>query len=237
MDLNNLSIDNLHHAYLIEGEYEALAGEIISFLKKKGIEAEGNPDVLQKFFETISIDDSRTLKELQGQKSTSGGKKFFILGANFFGHEAANSLLKVFEEPAKDVHFFLITPNPHLLPATLKSRLSVISVANKKEINSSVLKEAKEFLNAAKLQRIKIIEALIAKFKDEDEEGEKKLKSTAIELLNAIESLFHEKYKDSMGEHIFEFEELIKVRDYLADRGASAKMLLEHLALILPTIK
>jgi len=37
-----------------------------------------------------------------------------------------------------------------------------------------------------------------------------------------------------LGVRAAHFEELLKIKDYLSDRSASVKMLLEHLALLLP---
>jgi len=137
-----LAKDNLHHAYLIEGEYDQVFPELLSYLKEHKLIA-GPNDVYQNSSETLTIDLSRLIKVQQAEKSAH---KFFILGANFFTREAANSLLKVFEEPTPGTHFFLITPNPHLLPATLRSRLHFISAENKKGIKPEVLEEAKKFL-------------------------------------------------------------------------------------------
>ena len=226
-----LAKDNLHHAYLIEGEYDQVFPELLSYLKEHKLIA-GPNDVYQNSSETLTIDLSRLIKVQQAEKSAH---KFFILGANFFTREAANSLLKVFEEPTPGTHFFLITPNPHLLPATLRSRLHFISAENKKGIKPEVLEEAKKFLAASHSQRIKIIEEFLKKFEDL-EVGENNMKSRALAWLNVIETILHDSGKDTK-EKVYEFEELAKVRDYIADRGASAKMLLEHLALILPTIK
>ena len=237
IDFSFLDKKNLHHAYLIEGEYGIVAPVLIAYLKKSKIIA-SDSDLYQSFAETFSIDLSRVIKSQQVEKSAS---KFFILGANFFGREAANALLKVFEEPTAGVHFFLITPNPHLLPATLRSRLQKVSADNKKTIIPEVSAYAKQFLGANKANRIKMLDEVIKKFKKEkeskdEETGEKGLKSWAIELLNAVEIIFHQNNLDIKSK-LFEFEELQKCRGYMSDNGASAKMLLEHLALILTTTK
>jgi hypothetical protein len=77
-----------------------------------------------------------------------------------------------------------------------------------------------------------MIGEFIEKFEDMDDSN---LKSSALELLNTIETLLYK--SGDLKDRVFEFEELAKARDYIADRGASTKMLLEHLALILPIIK
>lgn len=225
----NLKANNLHHAYLIEGEYGNVLPLLLEYFQKnKLIENAGN--VYQNSSETLNIDLSRELKATQAEKSAH---KFFILGAKFFGHEAMNSLLKVFEEPAPGTHFFLITPNPHLLPATLKSRFYILS-PDKKEVSPAVRAEAERFLHTSPTTRIKMIGEFLEKFEDLEKE-ENNMKSSAQDWLNGIETVL---YKSAdLKKYVFEFEELARVRDYLADRGASTKMLLEHLALILPIMK
>jgi hypothetical protein len=237
-----LDIDNLHHAYLIEGEYKSVFPRLLEYLIKNKL-ISGQNDVYQNTSETLNIELSRLIKSQQTEKSNH---KIFILGANFFGREAVNSLLKVFEEPTPGTHFFLITPNPHLLPATLRSRLSKLTNDDKNEIKPEVLKQAKEFLSSSKGQRITLIKDFVEQFKDLEAE-ENNIKSSALELLNGIETIFYQSFRgpspgSSFGGRtplslVYEFEELAKVRDYISDRGSAVKMLLEHVALILPVTK
>ncbi len=238
----NLDINNLHHAYLIEGDPKAVAAEIISFLEDSGVKCSGNPDVCQEFFETLSIDDSRALKSLEAEKATKGNKKFFIIGSHFFTREALNSLLKILEEPTVGAHFFLITPSPHLIIDTLRSRMSFIGNSDR-NIDKDTAEEAETFLKSNKKKRIELIEKFIKKYKDGEESS---LRSEGLKLLNAIEKNLYEAEKgrtlgiqkgSTLGSQIFEFEEIEKIRGYLSDRGASIKMLLEHLALALPELK
>lgn len=50
-------------------------------------------------------------------------KVFVILPADRLNNNAANALLKMLEEPPPDTTLLLVTARPHLLPATVKSRL------------------------------------------------------------------------------------------------------------------
>jgi DNA polymerase-3 subunit delta' len=55
--------------------------------------------------------------------SYAGGKRVFILGDADFTREAANALLKFFEEPPPDVVLLVTTAQPGRLLATIRSRL------------------------------------------------------------------------------------------------------------------
>ncbi len=55
--------------------------------------------------------------------SYAGGKRVFILGDADFTREAANALLKFFEEPPADVLLIVTTAQPGRLIATIRSRL------------------------------------------------------------------------------------------------------------------
>jgi len=55
--------------------------------------------------------------------SYAGGKRVFILGDADFTREAANALLKFFEEPPPDVVLLITTAQPGRLLATIRSRL------------------------------------------------------------------------------------------------------------------
>lgn len=228
--------NNLHHAYLIEGDPAQVSGEIISFIEDGGISCVGNPDVYQEFFETLTIENSRSLKEAGSIKSINGSKRFFVIGSYFFTREAQNSLLKLFEEPVANTHFFLITPNINLILPTIKSRMVILNSIGKVLPDTEILKIAEVFLKLSKDKRLLEIEKIIKKHKDKDEESS--LKRDALNLINAIEYNIYtnDKIKDkNIKKEIF--NEINKCRDYITDRGASTKMLLEHLAIILPLIK
>ncbi|MDD8026676.1 MAG: DNA polymerase III subunit [Acidobacteriota bacterium] len=72
---------------------------------------------------TVSIDQMRELKSLAYLKPMVGRKRVFLVDdADSMSDEAANSLLKVLEEPPLFTHIILISDNPALLLPTIKSR-------------------------------------------------------------------------------------------------------------------
>jgi len=215
--------DNLHHAYLINGDGEVVIPELCSILES------GN--VLCQSYDIFTIDDARTLKNLQIQK---GENKFFIINAKFFTREAEHALLKVFEEPADNVHFFIINSQADLLLDTVKSRMVWIDYKNEDiKNNKEMLNLAKEFLQANRNKRLKMVGQLIDAYKNN--ENMAVLKSEMVKLLNCLETLLREGI--DIKENLFIFNELRKLRCYLNLRGSSIKMIFEHLALFLPSLK
>ena len=116
-----------HHAYFIH-RFKDVVENLKDFLKNKfQINHAKNPDFHYEKFETFGIDESRALKERHLSKSfKEGSKRIFIIETSGMTHEAQNSLLKIFEEPNVNSHFFLIMPSVEVLLPTLRSRLNII---------------------------------------------------------------------------------------------------------------
>ena len=222
----------LHHAYCIEGEYDASFSALAGFLRESlCMETRGNPDVWQRRFDTFGIDESRDLIERQSRKAVSGGKTIFILGIHSITREAQNALLKIFEEPRGDTHFFLCIPNAEVLLPTLRSRMIVLpalsGVARAGNTRAADV-DPEAFLNASAPKRLVVLKKLID---DKD-------KARSVAFLNALEATLHERgaFSAMSHERAAAFEEIIRAREYLRDTAPSVKMLLEHVALSLPTI-
>jgi DNA polymerase-3 subunit delta' len=52
--------------------------------------------------------------------------KYLILGSKSFGNEAQNSLLKLLEEPPRNIEFIIISPTKSNLLPTVRSRLPIV---------------------------------------------------------------------------------------------------------------
>lgn len=216
-------IKNLeHHAYFLHSIEHAFQ-KLADFLNKEHhIVHKGNPDFYYQKFETLSIDDSRNIKELHSSKSfTEGGKRIFVIEANGITHEAQNSLLKIFEEPHEHTHFFLIMPSVEVLLPTLRSRLLILQ--SDKESDVIGIKEAENFITLSKKEKIEYVDELAERISDE-----KATKNDAQKFLAALEVVL---YKKGMEKNAVALKAILKVRDYMNDRGASVKQLLEFVAL------
>ncbi|MDO8604417.1 MAG: hypothetical protein Q7K40_03410 [bacterium] len=231
----------LHHAHVIEGAHDTLLPLLVSALEKNlGIESKGNPDFAVKFFESLGVDEARELKVSQTRASFADARKIFIIGANSFTHEAQNALLKTFEEPTEGTHFFIILPRAEMLLPTLRSRVLVVSGAIESTDDTKALAlqdfseknlggQAEKFLNASLEDRFAIAKKLAEK-----KVGETIDREVFRSLLDNIERILYSRtvgMRDDATANIF--REVFQAKTYLADRGSSPKMLLEHLAMIL----
>ena len=239
--LEHLNKNNLHHAYLLEGERDEILGEVLEFIKSLGIKVTGNADICHISLDSFKIEDARNLKSYAMERGffpaqpAQTGKKIFIISANSFLLEAQNSLLKMFEEPIENTHFFIIMPDANILLKTLASRCYFIST---KQDLVPEAKDAEKFIAMSLKNRIGFIKELLAEPEEEDEQGNEVVildstRSKALKFLNALESVLHNKI---MSKTVFDidinfFEHLFKVRKFLRMPGSSAKTLMESVAL------
>jgi hypothetical protein len=206
----------LHHAYLLVGEISSISKKLLSFLEKDvKVKISSNPDFWFGNFETFNIENAREVIERAGRKNFSEGKKVFIIATENITEEAQNSLLKVFEEPTTETHFFIISPQNILLP-TLRSRMQIILSAENKKSSESILK----MKLTERLEKVKEITEGIS---DED-----KTKQDAINFLNEIET---ELYENDLKDSVSALKVCQLARDSLYDRGAPIKMILENVVL------
>jgi hypothetical protein len=238
----HLDKKNLHHAYLIEGARDEVVPELLKFLKDIGINSGNNPDFLQITADSFKIDDARKLKSFATEKGFSvqkNAKKIFIISANSFLLEAQNSLLKMFEEPIENTHFFLVVPDVNSLLKTLVSRFYLIRTGQNLIENN----DAEKFITMSLKNRIDFIKELLTEKEGESEEGSEVviLDSTrfkALTFLNAVEKILHRKFfLQKNFSDLNPFHHFFKVREFLRMPGSSAKTLMESVALVIPDFK
>ncbi len=227
----HLDKNNLHHAYLIEGEKEQIEGEIIKFIGELGIKTSNNSDFCHISVDSFKIDDARNLKSFSKEKGLSTQKRIFLISTNNFLLAAQNSLLKMFEEPTENTHFFLIMPDAGLLLKTLASRFYLIST---KQDLIEETEDVEEFITMPLRDRIIFIKNLLKEVDDEDEEviSQKSVRFRALRFLNALEKVLHSKLVKNSS--ITCFEHFLKVRQFLSQPGSSVKSLMESIAVITP---
>ena len=82
--------------------------------------------------EELKMDDAHDIiaEAFIAEKET----KTIIIVAQNFRNEAQNALLKILEEPPKNIHFIIITRNKTALLPTIRSRLVVEDMREKSEI-------------------------------------------------------------------------------------------------------
>ena len=223
----------LHHAHIIEGVHAEVVPVLLSAIERHmGIVAKGNPDLTVLEYQSFGIDESRELSSRQSRapfadlgKSTTS-KKIFIASAQSFTREAQNALLKTFEEPTEGTYFFIVIPSLYTILPTLKSR--VVSVGHRmsdKKDETNVL--AEKFLDRTLEQRFAMIKKLT-----EVKNGESVDREKIRRILDHIERILYTRMAGLPSGDIF--REIYQTKTYLADRGSSPKMLLDHIGIVIP---
>ncbi len=115
----------------------------------KAINAGNFPDVLEisPEKEVIKIDQMRILRKVAYLKPMMGKKRVFVVvDADKMTEEAANSLLKILEEPPLFSYIILVAHNPFMIMSTIKSRCQVLnfSPVSKEEIGKILVEKGYE---------------------------------------------------------------------------------------------
>ena len=145
------------------------------------IEKGNYPDVMRLVpeKEILKIDQMRILKETAHLKPMLGKKRVFILErAERMNAEAANSLLKILEEPPGFSHIVLSTDNPFVILPTIKSRCQILSFSpiSREDIEGCLLEKGIEKSRAKVLSllvRGNLRQALSLDWKDVQAQREK----------------------------------------------------------------
>ncbi|MEX0935196.1 MAG: hypothetical protein WDZ70_02635 [Candidatus Paceibacterota bacterium] len=215
------SRDNLHHAYLIEGGVGAVE-MIRQFIEKEfDISTRTSPDVIERTFNSMGIDDARWLKAEAQLRPLSGERRFFIIHTRSITTPGQNALLKTFEEPTEGTHLFLIVPRSDTILPTLLSRVEVHVSDN---ISGD---DVEEFLKATPADRLEMTKEILEEDSDID----------PTQFITGLERYIHalwEKERDVRWEQAL--REIVMVERYMYDSSASHRFLLEHLAVVLPVL-
>jgi DNA polymerase III delta prime subunit len=198
----------MHHANLIVGSVEACLSAIPKEDRQLGT------DVLQYAFKRFGIDEARRLKQEATLRPLQRPYRTFIVVLDSITTEAQNALLKLFEDPDAAIRFYIIVPQEDMLIPTLRSRLMRLEGGTEA---AEITEPARHFLGSSYAERLTMI---AERTKEKDDVW-------ICAVLDGIEVAV-ERERDQMA-----MRELLLVRQYEKWRGASKKMLLEHLALSL----
>lgn len=228
---NKLLPVDLYHTYIVEGDPSQMGPLLLEYLYKNKHIEKGGSDLLYQTYDSFTVNDSAQVKEWHSNKGVTDGKRVCVIATKFINHEAEKSLLKMLEEPATNTHFFIIIPNASVLLDTIRSRAHVVTAENDENIAKN--SNAKSFLASSPKDRIEYVAEVIKKNKEN--EGSGGLRSEAIELIDGIERIIYQKLKTEKNKKQIQFVlgELSSAREYLGTPGASVKMILEHIALVI----
>ncbi|MBI3572165.1 hypothetical protein HY091_01355 [Candidatus Kaiserbacteria bacterium] len=219
------------HAYFIAATVEEGIESALAIIENElGMKLQGNPDVVVLRHGLFSVEDARSVAEAAASAPMVGREKAVVIAASRAYHEAQNALLKIFEEPAPGLHLFFILPSTGMLLPTLRSRVQVVR-AKEKGANA-IPAEAQEFLAASREKRSTIAKKLAT---GDDEEERRLHRDEALAIVNGVEAAAFAKFKKERGrEAAALLSDIAIVRTYLYDRSAPVRMILEHLAIVIP---
>jgi hypothetical protein len=163
--------------------------------------------------ETFGIDEARELRTLAAHKAL-GDKKIFLITSARLTLEAQNALLKTFEDPFPNTHFFLVSREEALIKPTLLSRMQTVRLPKMTDV-SVLSKEAEKFLSLPLKNRL----LFAKKFALDGESLPTFLDSLLLTLKKAKEPRL--------------LDRVYKVRRFGDDLVAAPRLVLEHLALML----
>jgi len=123
-----LRINHLNHPdvqYIFPISKQTKAEEITANIKSKAANPYRDFDI--KGHKNIPIEKIRELKNEAKYAPFEAPKRFFIItAADYLSREAANSFLKLLEEPPESLIIILITHDLNALPDTIRSRCQLV---------------------------------------------------------------------------------------------------------------
>ncbi len=178
-------------------------------LEEVGVKLVNNPDFLVIKPNTLGIDEVRELKKLASRKAL-GAEKFFLILPDKITLEAQNALLKLFEDPAPGTYFFLATREKSLIVPTLLSRMNIVFLEKTEDLN-----RVKDFYTLPLKKRL----AFASKFAEDNGD-----------LSAFLDDLIFLMKKEKQTEIL---AKAYGIRRLLRDQNIGARIVIEHLALVI----
>lgn len=208
-----------HHARLYIGQ----SLHTVGLPSEVGIQG---TDVDHIIVDTLTIGVVRAVIDTAHQTPLERPVRDFVLLAKRCTHEAQNALLKVLEEPPATARFHLVVPSESVLLPTVLSRLQLAPAEGGQGSKGEVDVRASEFIQATYAGRLELVQALAKKKETE------RMRSLVVE---TVAHILHTDTAErpSAGAQ----SGMNSVVMYAQQPGASLKMLLEYLALLVPTVR
>lgn len=218
---------HLHHANLIISSSDQAVLMLEEAIKKhtKIDNLSSNPDYFCGHFPVFTIKDSLSIRQQQSRKAFKDSERFFVLVIETITTEAENALLKTFEEPSPNTYFFIIARSAEIFLPTLRSRFQII----KFHIPVLADKQIENFVKMSLVERLDFIGKEFVKNKNIS-------KHEVFNFLQGLEIfLFNLTKTEKNNKDIyFVLQEIEKGRSYLTGPRSSIRLILEHLALVVP---
>jgi len=207
-------LEKIPHALVITGNRQVNLGLI-----RKDLE---NQDVTIFDQESLKIDVLRdeVITLLNTRKISE--QRFVIISTDQFGFEAQNAFLKNLEEPQSGTHIIILISDEKKLLPTILSRAQIIQ--GESSVGESRL-DVKEFLKYNLADKFAYIETWTKSKKDADNVS----KTEVINFIENLEKVLWDKKVRDEGT----FTDIRQMREYATIRGASHRIILDYLAIML----
>ncbi len=215
----------MSHATVILGNRKTNLKNLKQFLMEQGIYFQGNPDIIFFEEEQLLMDDAHSIIDILASKKISD-KRFYIISCDRIAHDVQNTLLKTLEEPHENTFIIILVSNSDNLLPTLLSRVRIITGSldmGETRLNVS------DFLKASLAERFKMIETVTKDKKDENNLSKE-------EVLASIDHLEKNVWNQNIRDEKL-FADIRQMRAYAMIRGASHRVILDYLAMIIPILK
>lgn len=135
----------------------------------------------------IKVDQVRRVIETIYYRPADGRERVYIFTDSAFMKEAANSLLKVLEEPPEFATIFLLTENPGELLPTIRSRSMVFTLGalSTEEIEQDLAKQHPEWKPPQRALVARLSEGAVGRARGFDLEGYTAARAHALAILNS----------------------------------------------------
>lgn len=190
------------------------AAEVQHELSARGVDVTRNPDVLCSTYGELSVDDARAIAQYASLKAVAGAK-YLILAFDRIGVEAQNALLKVVEEAPGGSHFYLCTPHPGALIPTLRSRCIVETLSSTRVPDER--EDVATFLSSGYADRLSRVEKMVTALQRTQDRSEVRAFVRALVRAQPCRTT-------------------LDAARYLEQHGSSPKLVLSHLAVVLPQV-
>ncbi|HEY4504271.1 MAG TPA: hypothetical protein VJI73_00695 [Candidatus Paceibacterota bacterium] len=162
-------------------------------------------------FETLGVDESRTIKERLSLKQ-EGRNAWTLIFAKNITKEAQNALLKCVEDLSVNLGLVFILPFSSQLLETFLSRVILLETDRDSSLKHPLHEEADRFISLTVKERINYMR-----------------KHNNIELLDALEEWCH-------NNDILDAKNIFLTKELFSQGAVSVKMALEHLVYLLPRL-
>lgn len=156
----------MHHAHLLVGDVDL--GRVYA-REALGVGGEvsllGHPDYYECAQSELGIADARAVRSWAYRKPVVGAHKVAVVAVQSLTLEAANALLKMFEEPPGGTRIFLVVPDERLMIPTLRSRLVLVARERVGETDElqALLNEAERLVAAHPEMRDRLLHIMRAR--------------------------------------------------------------------------